>query len=52
MDETTLLMNIRKTKTIAKIGSNEVHIKTHRQERIHVTAIQWIVIDGTKLSQS
>ena len=39
MDETPLFMNIHNTKTIAKIGSNEVKAKTHAQERIHVTAI-------------
>ena len=39
MDETQLLMNIPNTKTIAKIGSKEVNIKTHGQKRIHVTAI-------------
>ena len=49
MDETPLFMNIPNTMTIAKIGSKEVNIKTHGQERIHVTAILWIVADGTKL---
>ena len=39
MDETPLFMNITNTKTIAKIGSKEVDIKTHGQEKIHVTAI-------------
>ena len=29
MDETPLFMNITNTKTIAKIGSKEVDIKTH-----------------------
>ena len=51
MDETPLLMNITNTKTIAKIGSKEFDIKTHRQEKIHVTAILWIIADGTKLPQ-
>ena len=49
MDETPLFMNIPNTKTIAKIGFKEVNIKTHGQERIHVTAILWIVTNGTKL---
>ena len=49
MDETSLFMNMTSTKTIAKIGSKEVNIKTHGQERVHVTAILWIVADGTKL---
>ena len=49
MDETPLFMNITNTKTIAKIGSKEVDIKTHGQEKIHVTAILWIIADGTKL---
>ena len=49
MDETPLFMNIPNTKTIAKIGSKEVNIKTHGQERIHVTTILWIVTDCTKL---
>ena len=39
MDETPLFMNMTNTKTIAKIGSKEVNIKTHSQERVHVTAI-------------
>ena len=51
MDETPLLMNITNTKTIAKIGSKEFDIKTHRQEKFHVTAILWIIADGTKLPQ-
>ena len=34
MDETLLLMNITNTKTIAKIGSKEVDIKTHGQEKL------------------
>ena len=49
MDETPLFMNITNTKTIAKIGSKEVDIKTHEQEKIHVTTILWIIADGTKL---
>ena len=32
MDETPLFMNIASTKTIARIGSKEVVIKTHGQE--------------------
>ena len=51
MDETPLLINIFNTKTIAKIGSKEVNIKTHGQERIYATVILWIVADGTKLPQ-
>ena len=39
MDETPLFMNITNMKTITKIGSKEVDIKTHGQEKIHVTAI-------------
>ena len=49
MDESLLFMNNTNTKTIAKIGSKEVDIKTHEQEKIHVTAILWIGTDGTKL---
>ena len=49
MDETPLLMNITNTKTIAKIGSKEVNIKTYGQELIQVTAILWIIADDTKL---
>ena len=49
IDETPLFMNIISKKTIAKIGSKEVIINTHGQERVHVTAILWIVADGTKL---
>ena len=33
MDETPLFMNITNTKSIAKIGSKEVEIKTHEQEK-------------------
>ena len=33
MDETALFMNIASTKTIARIGSKEVVIKTHGQEK-------------------
>ena len=49
MDETPLLMNIKSTKTIARIRSKEVVIKTHGQEKVHVTAILCIIADGTKL---
>ena len=51
MDDTPLFMNILKTKTITKISSKEVNIKTYEQERIHVTAILWIIADCTKLPQ-
>ena len=44
-----MFMNIPIIKTIAKIGSKEVNIKTHLQERIHVKAKLWIVADDTKL---
>ena len=33
MDEIPLFMNIHTLKTIAKIGSKEVNIKTHDQEK-------------------
>ena len=36
---------------IAKIGTKEVNIKHHGQERIHETTIQWIEADDTKLLQ-
>ena len=49
MDETPLFMNIASTKTIARIGSKEVVIKTHGQEKQHVTAILCITADATKL---
>ena len=49
-DEISLFMNISNTKTIVKISSKEVNIKTHGKERIHLTAILWIVAGGTKLS--
>ena len=45
MDETPFLMNIPNTKMISKIVSNEVNIKAHREERINVIAILWIVAD-------
>ena len=47
MNETSLLLNIHNIKIIAKICSKEVKIKTHGQQRIHVTAILWIEADGT-----
>ena len=40
-------MNIPNTKTIAKIDSKVVNIKTHGQEIIHITVILWIVADGS-----
>ena len=49
MDETPLFMNIPNSKTIAKIGSKEVNVKTHGQERIHVTAKLCIASNSTKL---
>ena len=49
MNKTPFFMNIPNTKTIVKIDSKEVNIKTHEQERIHVMVILWIVVDDTKL---
>ena len=49
MDETPLFMNIASTKTIAGIGSKEVVIKIHGQEKVYVTAILCIIVDSTKL---
>ena len=49
MDETPLFMNIASTRTIARIGSKEAVIKTHGQEKVHVTAILCIIADGIKL---
>ena len=49
MDETPLFMNIASTKIIARIGSKEVVIKTHGQQKVHVTAILCIIADATKL---
>ena len=39
MDETPLFLNMARTKTIAKIGSKTVNIKTHGQENVRVTEI-------------
>ena len=39
MDKTPLFMKITNTKSIAKIGSKEVDIKIHGQERIYIIAI-------------
>ena len=47
MDETPLFMNMTSTKTIAKKGSKEVNVKSHGKERVYVTAVLWIVADGT-----
>ena len=51
IDGTPLFMNIPNTKKIAKIGSKEVNIKTHEQERNYVTTILLFVVNGTKLPQ-
>ena len=39
MDETPLFLNMARTRTIAKIGSKTVNIKTHGQEKVRVTVI-------------
>ena len=49
MDETPLFMNIASTKTIVRIGSKEVVIKNHGQEKVHITTILCIITDCTKL---
>ena len=49
MDETSLFMNIASTKTIARIGSKQVVIKTYGQEKAHVTTILCIIADASKL---
>ena len=49
MDETPIFLNMARTKTIAKFSSKIVNIKTHGQEKVRITAILWIVADGTKL---
>ena len=49
MNETLVFLNIVRTKTFAKIGSKTVSIQTHGQDKVRVTAILWIVTDGTKL---
>ena len=49
MDETALFMNIASTKTIARIESKSVVIKTHGQEKVHVTAILCIIADASKV---
>ena len=51
MDETPLFANIPNSKTITKIGSKEVNIKTQVKERINVKVVLWIVTDDTKLSE-
>ena len=48
MNEIPLFMNIASTKTIARIGSKEVVIKTHGQKSA-LTAILCIIADATKL---
>ena len=49
MNETPIFLYMARTKTIAKISSKTVNIKTHGQDKVRVTAILWIVVDGTKL---
>ena len=51
MDKTQLFINILNTNTITKIGSKEVDINTHGQERIYVKAMLLIVADAAKLPQ-
>ena len=50
MNETPTFLNKERTKTIAKIGSKTVNMKTEGKDKARVTAILWIVADGTKLS--
>ena len=38
-----------RTKTIVKIASKTLNIKSHGQDKIRVTSILWIVADSTKL---
>ena len=40
---------MERVKKIDKIGSNTVIIKTHGQDKVRVTAIYWIVVDGSKI---
>ena len=49
MNKIPLFMNMTSIKTIAKIGSKEVNVKNHNQERVHVTAVIWIVANLIKL---
>ena len=51
MDETPLFLNIASTKTIARIGSKEVVIKIHGQQKVHVTAILCIIADAINYLQ-
>ena len=51
MDETPLFVNIPNSKTIARIDSEEVNIKTYVQESTNVTIVLWIVTYDTKLSE-
>ena len=39
MDETLIFLNMTRTKTIAKIGSKTVNIKTHSKDKVRLTAI-------------
>ena len=48
MDETPLFMNIASTKTIYRIGSKEVVIKTHGQKNACHCNIMYVAY-GTKL---
>ena len=50
MSETQIFLNMTRIKTIAKIGSKTVNIKTLGQDKVRVNAILWIVADCTKLS--
>ena len=49
MDETPIFLNMIRTRTITKIGSKTINIKSHGQDSVRVTAILWIVVDKTKL---
>ena len=51
MDETTLFMNMKRTKTIAKIGSKTVNIKTHDQEKFKYCYYElWQMVQNCYLS--
>lgn len=49
MDETALTMNIPSNKTVHKIGSKTICIKTQRQEKARVSVILAFCANGVKL---
>ena len=49
MDETTLQYNMPSNKTVHKIGAKTITIKTQQQEKLRISLILAICVNGKKL---